>query len=578
MTMASVSIALTGSGGAGVMTAGRILMDAAAEAGLYGLMTRSLGPQIRGGESAALVRLGTRPVDGLDDICDLLVAVDWGNIERFAAEIPLAPSSLVVADPAQGPVPEVIAASGARVVMVPFRDLAAAIPDGRVNMVALGLVASLIGLPDATVPSVLSKTLKRKGEAALTAGLQAVTVGEEAVATIDDTPTLDLSQAPTGREKWSISGNDATAFGVLRGGVRFVAAYPITPATEILEWLAVALPKVGGCLVQAEDELASINMILGASFGGVPSMTATSGPGLALMTEALGLGVAAEVPIVVCNVMRGGPSTGIPTKSEQADLNMAVYGLHGDAPHIVTAATSIADCLFTAQWSVYLAEAMQVPVIMLTDQAMGQARAVIDRPADVAFVGRRETVSAQGAMAYQRYAVTASGVSPMAIPGTPECAYTADGLEHSPRGTPSTQAAHHQEQLDKRLRKITGFDYGAHWAVIDGAGEGDTAIITWGSLTGAAMDAAHRLRADGIAVRVISVRLLSPLRPEVVAEALAGVSRVLVVEQSHGMQFSRLLRAHLDLPGSVRVCARPGPVPIRPHEIVAAVTAWDKGE
>jgi 2-oxoglutarate ferredoxin oxidoreductase subunit alpha len=182
--------------------------------------------------------------------------------------------------------------------------------------------------------------------------------------------------------RWMISGNEAAGLGAGRGGVRFAAAYPITPATEILEWMAPALTKVGGTLVQAEDELASINMIIGASYGGIPSLTATSGPGLALMTESIGLAVASEVPIVIVDVMRGGPSTGIPTKSEQSDLNMAVYGLHGDAPHIVVAPTSVADCVFTTQWAVHLAESMQVPAIVLSDQFIGQARAVVGRPAE----------------------------------------------------------------------------------------------------------------------------------------------------------------------------------------------------
>ncbi|WP_041795598.1 2-oxoacid:acceptor oxidoreductase subunit alpha [Pararhodospirillum photometricum] len=575
MAASSVSIALTGSGGAGVMTSGRLLLDAAARAGLYGLMTRSLGPQIRGGESAALLRLGNRPIEGPDDVCDLLVAVDWGNIERFSAEIPLGEHSLIIADPAQGPVPAVIARANPRVVSVPLKDLAESVPQGRVNMVALGLAGTLLGLSAAGIEGVLAGLLTRKGEAVMASARAAVAVGVKAAASVTGAPRLDLADVPAGRVKWSISGNDATGLGCLRGGVRFVAAYPITPATEILEWLAVNLPRVGGALVQAEDELASINMILGASFGGVPAMTATSGPGLALMTESLGLGVAAEVPIVVCNVMRGGPSTGIPTKSEQSDLNIALYGLHGDAPHVVTAATSIADCLFTAQWSVGLAEALQVPVIMLTDQAMGQARAVIDAPTDPGLTSQRLTApAAPDALAYQRYALTPSGVSPMAIPGTPGCAYTADGLEHSPRGTPSTQAAHHQEQLDKRQRKLATHDYGSAWAEVEG--EGDTVIVTWGSLTGAARDAAQRLTAAGTPTRLISLRLLAPLQTEALSALVAG-KRVLVVEQSHSGQFFGHLRAHGALPADARSLARPGPVPLRPHEIVAAIAAWEKG-
>jgi 2-oxoglutarate ferredoxin oxidoreductase subunit alpha len=574
MTMNSVSIALTGSGGAGVMTAGQILVDAAANAGWYGLMARSLGPQIRGGESAALIRLSTEPVQSMDDTYDLLVAVDWGNIERFASELPLRSSSIIITDPSQGEVPELMLAANPKVVPIPLKDTAKDVPGGRVNMVALGLVLEAVGLPTEPVAAILNTVLKKKGQEAIDSSLAALEAGAKAARaaeTFASAPKLAAAETAT-TERWAMTGNEATGLGALRGGVRFSAAYPITPSTEVLEWLAPNLAKVGGTLVQAEDELASINMCLGASFGGAPSITATSGPGLALMTEGLGLGVASETPVVVVNVMRGGPSTGIPTKSEQSDLNIAVYGLHGDAPHIVTAPNSIADCLFTGQWSVYLAESLQSPVIMLSDQAMGQARAVIDKPADIAFVGRR--LRAEGEMAgYQRYAVTADGVSPMSIPGTAGGEYTADGLEHSPRGLPSTQAQHHQEQLDKRLRKLTDFDYGTHWADIEGDVDSDLAIVTFGSVTEACREALDRANAQGIRARLISLRLLAPALPEKMAEALKGVGKMLVVEQNHMAQFHALLRSTYELPAVVKTLHRPGPLALRPQEIVIALKA-----
>jgi 2-oxoglutarate ferredoxin oxidoreductase subunit alpha len=274
--------------------------------------------------------------------------------------------------------------------------------------------------------------------------------------------------------------------------------------------------------------------------------------------------------------MRGGPSTGIPTKSEQSDLNIAVYGLHGDAPHVVTAPTSIADCLFTTQWSVYLAESLQVPVILLSDQAMGQTRAIIDKPADESFVGRRLTATASNGTPYQRYAVTADGISPMAVPGTPGCEYTADGLEHSPRGTPSTQAQHHEDQLDKRLRKLTTFDYGDAWAHLETFGEAatDLAVITFGSVTQPVREALARATESGISCRLIAPRLLFPARPARMAAALEGVKRLLVVEQNHMAQFHALLRAHYDLPPTVKTLHRPGPLALRPHEILAALGDW----
>lgn len=590
MARTCISLAFTGSGGAGIMTAGQILLDAAARSGLYGLMVRSLGPQIRGGESAALLRLGTKPVESLGDTCSLLLAVDWGNIDRFADEIPLDENSLVLADPEQGPIPEVIAARSPRIGLLPLKAMADSVSGGRINMVALGLVGKLIGLDETVVHDAVKAALGRKSQGVVDISLQTLGVGARANEGIkaehpDVVAALGLARSfdartpddPTAETRWLLSGNSATGYGVLRGGVRFCAAYPITPATEILEWLAHALPKVGGSLVQAEDELASINMVVGGSFGGVPSMTATSGPGLSLMVETIGLAVCAEVPLVVCNVMRGGPSTGIPTKSEQSDLNIALFGLHGDAPHIVTAATDIRDCLFTGQWSVQLAEAMQTPVIMLTDQAMGQAQAVI-KPLPASLVPTERLTAPADSQGYRRYAVTNSGVSPMAIPGTPGTMYTAEGLEHSPLGRPSTQAGDHHQQLDKRLRKIETYDYGDAWAEISNPGDGEVALITFGSVTGVAREAAEALNADGIPTRVIALRLLMPLQVTRLTRALQGVKRALVIEQNHSQQFLGYLRSAFDFAADVRSCSKPGPVPIRPREIVSAITDWDKGD
>ena len=549
-----VSVALAGSGGAGVMTAGNMLLEAAAAAGYYGLMTRTSGPQIRGGEAAAMVRAASFPTDAQENAFHVLAAIDWQNVARFAAEIPLRAHSVVIGDPAHGAPPEAFTKTGARVLSVPLKAMAAQIPGAWPNMVALGVLAALMGLPFEAVEAAARKSMKKglePGIAAARAGF-ALSLPRDFV----------LGKAQGNPARWLISGNEAAGYGALRGGVRFVAAYPITPATELLEWLAPALTKVGGALVQAEDELASINMALGASFGGVPALTATSGPGLSLMIESLGLGVAAEVPVVVVDVMRTGPSTGIATKSEQGDLNLALYGLHGDAPHIVVAPNSVADCIAATQWAVGLAESLQVPALVLSDQYFGQARAIVDAPVVQDMNFEREKAKTNGA--YKRYAITESGVSPMAIPGTAGCAYTADGLEHNERGTPSSQAGDHLAQMDKRARKISQLDPGDAWASVEG--EGETAVVTFGSCTGPIREALL-----GKKIKLVSIRLLSPAQPDKLARALEGVKRVLVVEQNHSGQFLRYLRSEYALPGEVKSLRRPGPLPFRPEEIQAAL-------
>jgi 2-oxoglutarate ferredoxin oxidoreductase subunit alpha len=556
-----ISVAITGSGGSGAVTAGLILLAAAARAGHYGLLTRSAGPQIRGGESVAMVRFASRPVECMDDRFDVLLGLDWNNVERFIDELPLDGDSLILCDEQIGPPPGALASVGARVSPLGWRRIADQVSGGRLNMAALGSLGSAVGLPLSALEAGARSVIGDKGEGVLEGSLNCIRAGHG-----DAPATVTGGEPPPAR--LNLSGNEAAGLGALRGGVRFVAAYPITPASEMLEWLAPRLELVGGSLLQAEDELASVNMIIGASFGGVPALTATSGPGLSLMMEGLGLAVASETPVVVANVQRGGPSTGIPTKSEQSDLNIALYGFHGDAPHLVLAPHSIRDCVFTFQWAVRLAEHLQTVAIVLSDQALGQSRAVVDTPEQDPSTLERK-VEADPDEHYRRYALSADGVSPMTLPGTPGGAYTADGLEHSPAGIPSSMARDHAQQSAKRLHKLTGFDYGPRWADIEG--DGGTCLITWGSTSGAVRESARRLQSIGRPTRVIALRLILPLRRAELARALEGSERVLVVEQNQSGQLFRFLHSEQSLPAHARSLARPGPLPIRPGEVVAAV-------
>ncbi|MDS4021039.1 MAG: 2-oxoacid:acceptor oxidoreductase subunit alpha [Candidatus Competibacter sp.] len=569
-SMNTVAIAIMGSGGAGAITAGSLLLEAAGRAGWHGLMTRSVGPQIRGGEALSMVRLSGAPIAGHGDRFDILLALDWHNADRFVDEAPLDADSLIVADAEAGEPPAAILACGARWVTLPLEELAEKLPGGRSNIVALGVLARLLALPLEPLVEA-GRTLARKGLDA-TRLRQALSAGHEAATALEGSVRPLPAPAIAGT-RWMLTGNEAAALGALRGGVRFAAVYPITPATDLSEWLAPRLRKLGGHLIQAEDEIAALNMVLGASYGGVPALTATSGPGLALMTETLGLAVAAEIPAVVVDVMRGGPSTGIPTKSEQSDLSIALYGLHGDAPHLVLAPNSVGDCLFATQWAVRLSEALQCPAIVLSDQFLGQSQAVCDKPSANGTGTAPRAVAVAGSGRYDRYtATTADGVSPMALPGTPGGQYTADGLEHNARGTPSSRAADHRVQLDKRRDKLLRYDYGPAW--VDVEGEGELAVLTWGSSTGPVREAATRARAQGLAVKVVALRLLFPPQPARLAALLEGVRRVLVVEQSHSQQFHGYLRAHYLLPGAVRVLNQPGPLPIRPAAVLEQLLQW----
>jgi len=264
--------------------------------------------------------------------------------------------------------------------------------------------------------------------------------------------------------------------------------------------------------------------------------------------------------------MRGGPSTGIPTKSEQSDLNIALNGLHGDAPHLVLAPLDIADCVFTTGWAVQLAQQLHTAAIVLSDQFIGQSTAVVSEP-------RRSENTATAPLAddgaYLRYKLTSSGVSTLASPGDVDQRFTADGLEHNEKGTPSAKQSDHQRQLDKRQDKLTRFEFGEDWAEL--AGSGPVALVCFGSSSAAVTEAAALLQEHAVDTRVISLRLLAPLQSAALAAALAGCEQVVVVEQNHSKQLFYYLRGQMDFQQQVHSYAMAGPVPLNPENIAQQV-------
>lgn len=562
MSKQQLSIAITGAGGAGVISCGELLLQAWARQGGRGLLRKAYGPQIRGGESAALLKLTEDERYTAASHYDVVVALDWDNFSRFEDEIRLGSETWVICGEV-GDLPEGVLAADPNILRVPLAELAAAAhADGRVNMLALGLLGKLLGLPADSLSDLAGQKLSGKPQAYREAATACIERG--AIEPLDcplQTPPLGTTGA------WYLSGNQAAGLGALEAGIRFVAAYPITPASDVLEWMAGGLEQVGGQLLQAEDELAAINMTIGAAFGGVPAFTATSGPGLALMTESIGLAVASETPVTVFNVMRGGPSTGIPTKSEQSDLNIALNGLHGDAPHLVLAPLDIADCVFTTGWAVQLAQQLQTAAIVLSDQFIGQSTAIVSEPRRCEIAVTAAPASQEGD--YLRYKLTSSGVSTLASPGDADRRFTADGLEHNEKGTPSAKHSDHQRQLDKRQDKLTGFDFGADWAEMTGSGA--VALICFGSSSAAVAEAAGILEERAVASRRISLRLLAPLQSAALAEALLGCEQVFVVEQNHSKQLFHYLKGHMDFPQQVYSYALAGPVPLSPQNIAQQV-------
>ena len=560
-----ISISISGLGGSGVVTAGLVLLKSIGNSGFYAYLSRFSGPQIRGGESAIILNISDNPIESFSDYSDFHFALDWHGFEHFSDEIPLTDKSCIIFDKSKDALPSFLQNSAAEIMEVDLKEQIHKIKESRANTFAIGILAAQIGLPLDAVLKALHQILAKKGEESINTAFEAVKVGYNLLNT---KPSLIENWIPNFQPRWNISGNEACGLGALRGGIKFVAAYPITPATDITEYLSPRLEKIGGTVMIAEDELAAINMVIGGSFGGKPSMTATSGPGLSLMSEALGLAVASETPALVVNVMRGGPSTGIPTKSEQTDLNQALFGMHGEAPHIVLAPLNIADNVTITQWGVGLAEALQTLVIVLSDQHLGQSRAIIDAvPSKQYDLKRKVLEGKENYDFYQRYALTEDHISAMTIPGNEEGYYTADGLEHDPTGTPSSTASDHQQQLEKREKKLTDFNYGDEWAeVIKSTQVSTVTVLTWGSNYTNVKQAVLDLNTQGFSIDLIALRLLMPLRSQSI-KALCQNKKVIVIEQSYSGQFYHYCLGQGAISKTAYSLKKPGPLVLKIDEI-----------
>jgi 2-oxoglutarate ferredoxin oxidoreductase subunit alpha len=549
-------IRIAGEAGEGVSITGQMVTQATARAG-YHVLTDSVPPaEIKGGYSFYQIRLGEKRLRARGDFVDVLLAF---NQEAFDNSIEhLRVGGILIYDSAELNPPE---SDRYRSYSVPLTDIAKNEVELALskNMVAVGAVAGLFGLDVDHVHRLLRESkLAKKGADILNKNLKAVDLGYAYVLEhVAERGSLEVRPSKL-EGRIVLSGNHAVALGALVAGCRRYAGYPITPATDIMEFLADELPKVGGAVVQAEDEIAAIGMVLGASYAGQKSMTATSGPGFSLMTEMLGLASMAEIPTVVINCQRAGPSTGMPTRHEQGDLNLAVYGAHGEVQRVVLAPTSLMDCFWITIDAFNLAEEFQLPVIVMQDTVLAVRTESIPRPdlSQVKIVNRRTFAyrdagdnepgydAASGPERYLRYEITADGVSPMAIPGTPGGAYVATGLEHTQAANTTSDAGVHSAMTEKRFRKLDAALAKAPPAHEYGDPSAEIGFLTWGSTLGAVSEAIDLLQAEGIAAHALAPRMLWPLATGQIDPFLKNKRVVIVPEVNYTGQFAQLLKTH----------------------------------
>lgn len=574
MTTNELLIGMAGAGGDGVISAGDALITAAALKGYHGIMTKSFGPQIRGGESSIRLRVATGPVYTVGGTLDVAIALNWDDFLRFGAELPVGPETIVIYDAQYPAGPDGVPLAGVRpadTIAAPIAQIARDVAgtDKAKNNVVLGLMAGWFGFAPEGLLQGIRKRLGKKGGDVLEKNEKAFAAGQQYAEEHPLPSARRLTDVATPTQpKLLTDGNEMCGAAAIFAGCTFFGGYPITPSTEIMQYLGREMWKYGGAVFQAEDEIAGVGAVVGASFAGKKAMTATSGPGMSLKTEMLGLATIAELPLVCINVQRGGPSTGIPTKSEQSDLLQAAFSSHGDVVRPVLAPTTVADTFPMTVEAFNIAEEYQTPVIVLSDGDIAQRKEIVDPIDTTAFrlVERRKPTGPE-LESYQRFQITESGVSPISEPGMEGGNYLASGIEHNEIGAPTASGAMHARMNEKRIRKLNPLKTRRDLFETFGDPKAAVGVIAWGSVAGVAQAALKRAEENGIRVKLLVPRLLYPVAQQVYQEFFASVRTGFIVEQSHQGQLYRLLRMFVELPRGIDSFARSGSNPFTPNEV-----------
>jgi 2-oxoglutarate ferredoxin oxidoreductase subunit alpha len=570
----NVEVMFGGQAGDGSLTTGDLIAGVFKRMGLEVYTYKDFPSRIRGGHTNYVIRAGERPDYGMADAVDALVAFDLEAVEAHLDE--LRPGAFVVFDNTSETIPDALRRADVTWYEIPLARLAKEVGLELVrNTIALGVLGALLGMDREIVRADVRGVYGRKGEKVVDLNLRAIAAGEQYVAEhFADRPSGYGLRAGADGERLIMMGNDAIAYGALVAGCRFMAGYPITPATDILEWMAKQLPRFGGVAVQAEDELAAITMTLGASFTGVRAMTATSGPGQALMTEAIGLAGVLEIPVVVIECARAGPSTGMPTKTEQSNLDHLIYSGHGEIPRVVLAPGTVGESFELTTAAFNLAERWQLPVFVLTEQALCQSKATL-APFDLDAVRIDRGALIDGGEVtfgeYQRYAFSADGVSPRVIPGVPGGMHLAAGSEHNEAGVITENARNRARMMEKRMGKLEAMRDELPRALVHGVADADLAIVGYGANRGPIAEAVDRLGAAGVPVRFLQLRTLWPFPEDDIRQFVRGAQHVFVVENNYGGQLERLIRSVVGPLDALHGVRKYDGRPFRPIEVIEAV-------
>jgi 2-oxoglutarate ferredoxin oxidoreductase subunit alpha len=543
-----------GQQGEGIDSAGETLATVLNRQGYFLFGYRHFSSRIKGGHSNTKIRISTAPTSSISDDLDILVAFDQETIDLNAYE--LIDGGVILADAKFNPtVPEGIKA---HLIAVPLTKIAEEVGMAQMkNMVAVGASVALLGISVESFREVLTDRFAKKGQQVIDKNMDAITRGIEFVKTeISNLSIQDFTLAPSdGKKRLYMIGNDAIAFGAVAGGARLMAAYPITPSSEIMEYLIRRLPEFGGTVVQTEDEIAAITMTIGANYGGVRTLTASAGPGLSLMTEAIGLAGMTEQPCVIIDTQRGGPSTGLPTKQEQSDILAMLYSTHGEIPKIVIAPSSVEECFYDTIEAFNLAEEYQCPVIIVTDLALSLGKQTVE-PLDYSKIEIRrgklvtdeeELPELENSELFPRYGFSEDGISRRVLPGKKHGLHHVTGVEHNETGRPFEGAVNRKKMMDKRLSKLDNLSFPNPIHADTRHEDADILIVGVNSTYGTIQEAMTRLEADGLKVNHAHVRQLMPFPTNLLKEQMEKAKKVIVVENNATGQLTSLIKMNVGM-------------------------------
>ena len=552
-------ILIGGEAGQGLATVGGLLSRVLVRSGYRIVVTQSYQSRIRGGHNTYSVLAGGDEVDSPGGPVDILVALSEETVGLHREE--LSGVSLILAGENEG-------SDDGTCLRVPFEKLAG--NERFMNTVAFGLLCALLGLGEKSAEEALESLFGKKHPEVMEENMRVLSASY-GWAKENGGEDYKLPPAKPSPERIMLNGNEAIALGAVSAGARFCAFYPMTPATSVPQTMIVMADRMGLVVEQAEDEIAAINMAIGASYAGAPSLVATSGGGFALMVEGLSLAGMTETPLVIVIAQQPGPATGLPTRTEQADLDFALYAGHGEVPRAIFSPGTVEECFHLTRRAFELAERYQGPVFVLTDQFLADSyRAVepfdMERLEEVVPGADPESVETP----YLRYKVTESGLSPRLLPGASRHLVVADSDEHTEDGHLTEDLEERTRQVDKRLKKGEGFAREAMKPKADGEENPDILLVSWGSTKGSVMGAARGLRERGMSVRTLHLPQVWPLLPEFFAGELEAARRVVCIEGNALGQLAGLLRRAVGFEIREKVNRYDG-LPITPEYILERI-------